>query len=290
MSSSNSIGNEVSHAQNDEQHAVDAVEVEDDTVGGKEQPLEPSVTQETQAKVDTNHPDSGRTGLTLAAEEKLAAREAEIERTSTRWDSRQDSDREGRTRDAAEAGSAQRREAFERRAAGVDKWADPERGDAREELTRDELGTVNEQAARLAKQAGGLTRAAIARQLAERVADGMDVLDAVVEVVELLRDEAGTVVPIEQIETVDRGEVTIEGTVTVLWEPSSSKIRQVGLIEDESSQIKFTSWEKSGQPVVREGERVRFRGVAKNWYEGRCSVALTGWTEVSFPERGQWWE
>jgi len=214
----------------------------------------------------------------------------EIERTHRRWDSRQESSREARSRESAGCGSAERRREFERRRAGVDRWAYPEQADAREELTQAELSTVNEQAARLAEQHGGLTRAAISRQLAERIAAGMDVLDAVVEVIELIRDEAGVVVPIEQIENVDRSEVTVEGRVTQLWDPSSPAIQQVGLIEDESGRTKFTSWVKSRQPMVDEGERVRFRAAAKNWYEGRCSIALTGWSEVHFPERGRWWE
>ncbi|MCU4802386.1 DNA-binding protein [Halobacteria archaeon HArc-gm2] len=266
-----------------------AVEQRHERVAGDEPELRRSVEQEIQGKVDTNHPDAGRTGLTLEAEEKLAAREWEIERTHERWDSRQESSREARSRRRAGAGNAERRREFERRRAGVDQWADPERVDAREELTQAELSTVNEQAARLAEEHGGLTRAAISRQLAERIADGMDVLDAVVEVIELIRDEAGVIVPIDQIENVDRMEVTVEGRVTQLWTPSSPAIRQVGLIEDESGRTKFTSWVKSDQSMVREGERVRFRAAAKNWYEGRCSIALTGWSEVHFPERGQWW-
>jgi len=256
----------------------------------EEPELRRSVEQEIQGKVDTNHPDAGRTGLTLEAEEKLAAREWEIERTHERWDSRQESSREAESRRRAGAGSAKKRREFERRRASVDRWADPERVDAREELTRAELSMVNEQAARLEAQHGGLTRAAISRQLAERIAAGMDAVDAVVEVIELIRDEAGMVVPIDQIENVDRGEVTVEGRIIQLWEPSSPAIQQVGLIEDESGRTKFTSWVKSRQPMVDEGERVRFRAAAKNWYEGRCSIALTGWSEVHFPERGQWWE
>mgnify|MGYP000616262588 FL=1 len=25
------------------------------------------------------------------------------------------------------------------------------------------------------------------------------------------------------------------------------------------------------------------------WYDGRVSVAVTGWSQVEFPERGEWW-
>ncbi|MDX1744738.1 MAG: DNA-binding protein, partial [Halobacteriales archaeon] len=77
-------------------------------------------------------------------------------------------------------------------------------------------------------------------------------------------------------------DVDIEGTVTTLWAPSHPKIQQVGLIEDSSGRIKFTAWKASGVPLVAEGERVRLRSVARNWYRGRVSVALTGWSRVVY--------
>jgi ssDNA-binding replication factor A large subunit len=113
---------------------------------------------------------------------------------------------------------------------------------------------------------------------------------AVVGVFKELQTAPGQIVPIGMLEDVNRKEVSIEGTVTQLWEPSSSAISQVGLIEDESGRTKFTSWVASDQPWIEEGEHVRIRGAAKNWYNGRVSVALTGWTTVNFPERGRWWE
>ncbi|ELY91957.1 hypothetical protein C485_00400 [Natrinema altunense JCM 12890] len=72
--------------------------------------------------------------------------------------------------------------------------------------------------------------------------------------------------------------------------PSSSAIQQVGLIEDETGRTKFTVWEKSRKTVVREGQTVRFRAIKKNWYQGRCSLAITGCRKIEFPERGRWWE
>ena len=77
---------------------------------------------------------------------------------------------------------------------------------------------------------------------------------------------------------------------TELGTPSDNSIQQVGLIEDDSGRTKFTVWEKSGKTVVREGQTVRFRAVKKNWYEGRFSIALTGWSRIEFPERGRWCE
>jgi hypothetical protein len=137
---------------------------------------------------------------------------------------------------------------------------------------------------------GGWSRSVVAKQLAEKVQRGEDVTKAVLETLEELKAVPGAIVPIADVPDVPVGEVTVEGTITELWTPSSSNIQQVGLIEDESGKIKFTCWEKSQQTMVREGQTVRFRAAAKNWYEGRCSIALTGWSDIHFPERGRWWE
>jgi ssDNA-binding replication factor A large subunit len=149
---------------------------------------------------------------------------------------------------------------------------------------------VNREAARLAGELDGWSRAAISRRLAERIVDGAGVMSAVVGVFEELQRAPGQVIPISSIEDVKRREVSIEGRVTQLWNPSHPRIAQVGLIEDESGRTKVTVWKRSNQPLMREGERVRLYDAARSWYEGRCSVALTGWSSISFPERGRWWE
>jgi ssDNA-binding replication factor A large subunit len=259
-----------------------------DEVREREQWLEPSVEQETQAKVDyaDDREWEGRLfGQTLASEERMRAREWEIERTRRRWDRGQDSDREARCRDVLAAVSVERRRAFCKRAASVDPWADLERVDARAQLSRAELAAVNREASRIAERLRGFSTAAISRLVAERVVDGMDVREAVLAVLEGLRMAPGQVVPIDLVGEVSHREVDIEGTVVELWEPSHASIQQVGLLEDETGRIKFTAWRKSQQPMVREGERVRFRNVAKNWYRGRVSVALTGWSSVHHPGR-----
>lgn len=112
----------------------------------------------------------------------------------------------------------------------------------------------------------------------------------VMDTKEEMHHEAGTIVPIGRLESIRRGEVSVEGRVIELWEPSSTSIQQVGLLEDETGRTKFTIWAKSRQTMVKESELVRFRAAAKNWYNGRCSIALTRWSEIVFPERGQWWE
>ncbi len=259
--------------------------------------FEATVEQETQAKVDANHPDGIADtsedrihGVTLEQEERIQAREAELERISAQAELGTQDGREQRTRDIAAKRSAERRVEFQKRAASVNPIADPERDDPRAELTQEQLAAVNKQSMRLAEKLDGWSRAAIGRRLGEAVVGGKDLTSAVVGVFEELQTAPGTVVPIGKLEDVNRKEVSIESRVTQLWEPSSSAISQVGLIEDDSGKTKFTSWVASDQPWIEEGERVRIHGAAKNWYNGRVSVALTGWSTVHFPERGRWWE
>ncbi|AGB34080.1 hypothetical protein C488_15347 [Natrinema pellirubrum DSM 15624] len=259
--------------------------------------FEATVEQEVQAKVDANHPDGivdtnddRIHGATLDQEERIRAREEELERISAQAAFGQQQGRAKRAREIAARQSAERRKRFQKRAASVDRMADPERPDPRTSLTRSQLAAVNEQSMRLAERLDGWSRAAISRRLAEAVVDGQDLTSAVVSVFEELQTAPGQIVPIEKLEDVSRQKVSIEGRVETLWDPSHPSIAQVGLIADESGQTRVTIWEKSGAPWIEEGERVRIHGAARNWYEGRVSLAVTGWSTLQFPERGRWWE
>ncbi|WP_042662498.1 DNA-binding protein [Haloferax sp. ATB1] len=281
MSSKKQFSTKVSHSEHP--RAVD------DDVVDETPALHPTVELEIQAKIDLNNPEAVGRGLTLAEEERMAAREWEIKQTRARWDRRQTSRREARTATAVEQSSIEATRAFKQRAGCVNRWADPEAEDPRVQLTSEQLGVVNREAARMQSKLDGWSRAAISRRLAEEVADGNSMMSAVVGVFEELQQAPGTVIPIAAVSEVSRREVSIEGTITQLWESSDPAIQQVGLIEDETGRTKVTVWEKSGQPAVREGERVTLRNVAKSWYGGRVSVAVTGWSELSFPEREAWW-
>ncbi|MDS0478318.1 DNA-binding protein [Natrinema sp. 1APR25-10V2] len=287
MSSNNASGKVVSvDEQAFEKAGVQAVDEDGFPVVDETPEFEAAVEQETQAKVDANHPDGIADtsqdrihGVTLEQEERIRAREAELERISAQAELGKQDGREQRTREVV---SEQ---------CGRDEPAPAERTDPREMLTQEELAEVNEQAMRISDEVqGGWSRAVVAKQLAEKVQRGRDVTKAVLETLEELKAAPGAIVPIADVPDVPVGEVTVEGTIETLWEPSSTSIQQVGLIADDSGKIKFTCWEKSNQTVVREGQKVRFRAVAKNWYEGRCSIALTGWSRIEFPERGRWWE
>ncbi|NGM71348.1 DNA-binding protein [Natronolimnobius sp. AArcel1] len=244
-----------------------------------------TVEMEIQAKVDANHPDGIADtseeriyGATLAQEERIRAREEELERISAQAEFGQQKGRAWRTRKEIET---MRRE--QRRS---EQQIDP-----RETLECEQLAKVNRQAQRLADDVcGGYSRAVIAKRIASRILEGSALFEAVMETKEELLHEAGTVVPIGKLEEVNRGEVSVEGRVIELWEPACSSQQQVGLLEDETGRTKFTIWKASRQTKVREGERVWFRAAAKNWFNGRCSIALTRWSEIQFPERGQWWE
>ncbi|GAA0309531.1 SOSS complex subunit B family protein [Halarchaeum salinum] len=275
MSSTNLLGEEGARVASDEQtpDVYGAFEVVDEAAE-RERNLRPTVQMEIAARVDV---ENAYAGLTLEAEERVKAREWEIERTASRFDRRQDSDREARTR------------SYVARRTPSEVWQVGRR-DPRETMSQETLAAVNQQAARLFERTRGYSRAAISRMLAERVRRGQDVVDAVIELGEALQYGAGQLVPIGALEQVESDEVSVEGRISRLFDPSHPAIAQVGLLEDATGTVKLTVWEKSRQPVVREGERVRVRGAALSTYDGRPNLAATGWTTLSFPERGRWWE
>lgn len=256
----------------------DGIEVVDDTPA-----FQATVEMEIQAKVDANHPDgiantgAGRMhGVSLEHEERIRAREAELELISAQAELGGQDDRAERTREVVVE------------QCGRDE---PDTVDPRARLSQDDLAAVNRQAMRISERIyGGWSRAVIAKRLAEKVEDGMEVTTAVLETLEEVKAESGTIMPIADLGEVPVGEVTVEGEVIELWTPSSSNIQQVGLLEDESGRTRFTIWERSNQTMVREGQTVIFRAAAKSWYQGRCSLALTGRSRIEFPERGRWWD
>jgi ssDNA-binding replication factor A large subunit len=99
--------------------------------------------------VDTS--DERIYGATLEQEERIRAREAELERISAQAELGTQDGREKRTRDIAAKRSAERRAEFQKRAASVNPMVDPERGDPRAELTQEQLAAVNKQSMRWPK-------------------------------------------------------------------------------------------------------------------------------------------
>ncbi|QKY18631.1 DNA-binding protein [Halorubrum sp. CBA1229] len=243
-----------------------------------------TVQQETQAKVDSNHPDGivqDFSHLPLAQEEKIRAREAELEHISAQAELGTQDGRAKRTREVVT--ERRQRKRAERT---------PERTDPRERLSRMELAKVNQEADRIAQRLRtDHSRAAVSRVLARRVARGQDITEAVFATMDELKAAPGAICPIEDVPDVPTDEVSIEGEIVKLWPPSDSAIAQVGLIADDTAATKFTVWRKSDCTAVAEGERVRLREAKVNWHQGRWSLALTYNSMIVFPDRDdRWWE
>jgi len=244
-----------------------------------------TVQQEKQAKVDSNHPDAlvqDCSHLPLAQEEKIRARDAELDHISAQAELGPQEGRAQRTREVVQKARRQ-------------QWhsTEPEpREDPRERLSRMELATVNQEADRIAQRLRtDHSRAAVSKALAKRVARGQDITEAVFATIDELKAAPGAICPIEDVPDVPTDEVSVSGEIVKLWRPSSRAISQVGLVADDTGKIKVTIWEASDQPGVKEGDHVTFRQARKNWYQGRCSLALTYDSMIIFPERDdRWWE
>lgn len=70
----------------------------------------------------------------------------------------------------------------------------------------------------------------------------------------------------------DSGFVTIEGTVIQLWNPSTEKITQTGLIKDDTGIIKFTIWSSNDLLDVDENETFAFVGFRVCEWDGRLNI------------------
>ncbi len=149
---------------------------------------------------------------------------------------------------------------------------------------------MNQQAKRIAATVdGGPSRAAISRHLAKAILAGQETTTAVFTTQETVKQMPSVILDIDEVPDVQGGEVNISGEIVELWTPSAANIAQVGLIADKSGAIKFTSWSKSDQPLVEEGDQVQLWHAKKNGYQGRCSLALTYDSRIEFPERTSWW-
>ena len=231
----------------------------------------PSVEQERQAGVDTNHPDAqevledSNEHLTLIQEERIEASEWELERISERAEFGRQEGRERKSRKAAEEQVGGRRE---RLRTGYED-------DPREHLSKPELAEVHQRAKEIE---ASLTFAgqhrAIARHIAERVVNNREcVLDAALQAKEALLDSRGVVKPISRIEP-SQWSVTVEGRVVKLFEPASASQQQVGILEDESESIKFTVWRSAEVgTVLHEGDRVRIHDASPGGYNGQTTLA-----------------
>lgn len=87
----------------------------------------------------------------------------------------------------------------------------------------------------------------------------------------------------KEVEEITQPEQWVDITVKVveLWEPRSDAVGQVGLVGDETGQIKFTKWDKSDLDSLSEGAVYEFENVVTDEYEGRLSVQLNSSTTIT---------
>jgi RPA family protein len=77
--------------------------------------------------------------------------------------------------------------------------------------------------------------------------------------------------------------VDVRAQVVDLWEPHSESMRQVGLIADETAQMKFVVWAKNTDslPTLEEGVTYDIASAVTNEYEGKYSVSLNKASSVT---------
>lgn len=77
---------------------------------------------------------------------------------------------------------------------------------------------------------------------------------------------------------------SIKAKVIQLWGPRSESISQVGLLGDETSQIKFVAWKKSNLPLLEKGKNYIIQGGIIDSWNGKFQINLNRRTKVSYTE------
>lgn len=74
--------------------------------------------------------------------------------------------------------------------------------------------------------------------------------------------------------------INLRAKVLQLWESESDAISQVGLIGDETGNMRFVAWSKAELPKVEEGKAYVFKNVVTDEWQERYSVKLNRTTEI----------
>ncbi|MDI9616664.1 MAG: replication protein A [Methanothrix sp.] len=75
--------------------------------------------------------------------------------------------------------------------------------------------------------------------------------------------------------------VDLEAKVLSLFDSPSPAISQAGILGDETGNIRFVKWAKSGQPDLVEGRSYLLRNLVTDEFQGRFSVKINRSTEIS---------
>lgn len=75
--------------------------------------------------------------------------------------------------------------------------------------------------------------------------------------------------------------VTLTARVSREWPNETDSIKQVGLLADGTGTVKFTLWDKADIDPLEIGTQYRFAGVVTDTYEGRISIKINSYSEVT---------
>ena len=93
----------------------------------------------------------------------------------------------------------------------------------------------------------------------------------------------GALTTVKDVKTKDFTFASLRGQVTELWDPTSPKISQVGLLKDSSGEnIKFTVWKNQQQniPKVAVGKNYYFGNVASQEWQGRWNLNVNHFSAI----------
>ena len=93
----------------------------------------------------------------------------------------------------------------------------------------------------------------------------------------------GALTTVKDVKTKDFTFASLRGQVTELWDPTSPKISQVGLLKDSSGEsIKFTVWRNQQQniPKVEVGKNYYFGNVASQEWQGRWNLNVNQFSAI----------
>ncbi|MDH7597298.1 MAG: replication protein A [Methanothrix sp.] len=79
--------------------------------------------------------------------------------------------------------------------------------------------------------------------------------------------------------------VDLEAKVLSLFDSPSPAISQAGILGDDTGNIRFVKWAKSGQPDLVEGRSYLLRNLVTDEFQGRFSVKINRNTEITELER-----
>src|SRR3990172_3906757 len=91
----------------------------------------------------------------------------------------------------------------------------------------------------------------------------------------------GSSTPVHVADVKEDGKwVTLKVKVVQIWDNTSDKITQTGLIGDETGIIKFTIWESANLPPMEEGKSYEIKSAVTNLYNEKFQIKLNKNTSI----------